>query len=636
MARGVTELRELRVERLTLAVLLCGVVSLALSDFVNPLYWSLPVCAALLRLWRGPSLALTEMQASLVGWAGFIWVVVEVLLGRALVIAFTDFMLILAFAVVVEAATARNHLHRMLVGLFLLLAAAVLTDTMFYALPLLAMAWFLWRASACLYGLGWPGGDLPAAPARQDIPAVLLVVALAVALFVAMPRFEFHSLMSPMQPRMETSGFSDSVQLGDFARKLDTRVVMRIEAAGHSLHTQKQFRRLIANRYWRGATLSQFTGKGWQKGGGIRFRQQAGDIKLSAGDGITVAVYREASDHGYILWPDGLLELKDLPESVRVDDTGAITFVRAPQRRLRLLMDIGKSHTRSLPMRPPRRLESDTSHIPVQLKQWVQRVGGTGAAADRLARIAAELKSWRYDLNATVDSAHPLLSFLQNKRGHCELYATTLALAARELGLPSRVINGYYRGEWNDAGGFLLLRQLHAHSWAEVWLDGQWQRMDATPSARWQLSYLRFPAADQLWEMAKLSWYRYVLEFSAVDRLGLVDQLWQWLKRLVPWLLGGTLAVSLIWICYRGALKRLQLALLEHGRLWPLLDRWLKQRGVCRLPHQPLRTLPVPDGISPERWSQFVHQWEMQAYGAGASWRRRDLKRHLGALLQRG
>ncbi|PIX54310.1 MAG: DUF3488 domain-containing protein [Zetaproteobacteria bacterium CG_4_9_14_3_um_filter_54_145] len=625
----------LRAERLTLAVLLCGIASLALSDFVSPLYWSLPVCAALLRLWRGPSFALSEMQASLVGWLGFIWVVAEVLLGRALVIAFTDFLLILAFAVVVEAATARNHLHRMLVGLFLLLAAAVLTDTMFYALPLLAMAWFLWRAAACLYGLGWPGGDLPAAEIRQDLPAVLLVIALAVTLFVAMPRFEFHTLLSAMQPRMETSGFSDSVRLGDFARELDTSVVMRIELAG-STYEPAQFRRLVAGRYWRGATLSQFTGKGWQKGGSGRFRQQAGDIRFAAGDGMHVAVYREASDHGYILWPDGLLYLDDLPQSVRIDDTGAMTFVRAPQRRLRLLMDIAPHHAHSLPMRAPRRLESDRSRTPVPLKAWVQRVGGTGVASVRLARIATELKGWQYDLNVAVDAAHPLLSFLQNRRGHCELYATTLALAARELGLPSRVVNGYYRGEWNQAGGFLLLRQLHAHSWTEVWLEGQWQRMDATPSARWQLSYMRFPTLDQLWETAKLTWYRYVLAFSDVDRAGLVDQLWQWLKGAALWLLGGALAVPLIWICYRSGLKRFQNLLRQHGRLWPLLDRWLKQRGVYRLPHQPLRTLPVPDGIKPERWTQFVRQWEMQAFGTASPWHRRELKRHLGALLRRG
>jgi len=156
----------LRAERLTLAVLMCGIAALALSDFVSPFYWLLSVAAALLRLWRGPALQLSEMQASIVGWLGFGWVTLELLFGRELIVAFSDFLLILSFAIVVEAARPRNHLHRMLVGLFLILAAAVPTDSVLYVVSLLLMMWFLWLSASCLSSLNWPGGDLAASPVR--------------------------------------------------------------------------------------------------------------------------------------------------------------------------------------------------------------------------------------------------------------------------------------------------------------------------------------------------------------------------------------------------------------------------------------------------------------------------------------
>ncbi|MDX8406472.1 MAG: DUF3488 and transglutaminase-like domain-containing protein [Mariprofundus sp.] len=632
-----TGARGLRVERLTLAVLLCGVASLALSDFVSPLYWSLPVGAALLRLWRGPSLYLTEMQASLVGWLGFAWVILEIFFGRALVIAFTDFLLILAFAVVIEAATARNHLHRMLVGLFLLLAAAVLTDSFLYALPLLAMAWFLWRAAACLYGLNRPGGDLPGAAVRQDMYALVLLTVLAASLFVALPRFEFHSLLAAMQPRQQTSGFTDTVQLGDFARQLDTQVVLRVEPAERSPLQLASFRHLITGRYWRGATLSRFTGSAWQKGSGGRFHQYGADadITFAQQHGMRVSVYREASDHAYVLWPDNLLGLHAVPETLRVNDRAEISFVSPPARRLRLLMDLSQGHSQSVVMRAPLAEERDTSHTPPALRQWTLQVGGSGDAGERLNRIASELRSWQYDLNVAVDGSHPLVSFLQIRRGHCEFYATTLALAARELGLPARVVNGYYRGEWNQAGSFLLMRQLHAHSWVEIWMDGHWQRMDATPAARWQLSYLRFPSFDAVWESARLAWYRYVLAFSSADRLAVVDQLWLLLKQYALYILLVVMAVPLLLLCYRGARQLLLKMQVRRNHLWPLLDRWLKMRGIYRLPHQPLRGLAVPDGINPERWYQFVSAWEMQAYGTAPGWHRRELQRQIGALSQR-
>ena len=434
----------LRTERLTLAVLMCGVASLALSDFVSPFYWSLSVIAGLFRLWRGPGFSLSELQASMIGWFGFFWVGLELALGRAWVVAFTDFLLILALAVVIEAPTARNHLHRMLVGLFLVLAAAVLTDSVLYVLPLAALIWFLWRAAACLYGLNWPGGDIDPLPAKRDLKPMLMIVAMAAALFIAMPRFDVHSLLKPTQPRMQTSGFSDQVQLGDFARELDATVVLRVEPEVPLQDSElRHFRSIMEGRYWRGTSLSRFTGHGWQRLAGaasgparndiIRSWVRGSDVRLAKGKGLRAAVYREASDHGYIQLPQGLMGIRTVPEPVRLDAGGAMSFMTPPAGRLRLLMDVSPSRrsAASPDMRPPVAAEYSTTHTPEALKQWVKEFAAEGSPADVLQRIVGELSGWTYDLQADISNEHPLESFLTGKRGHCELFATTLALAAR-------------------------------------------------------------------------------------------------------------------------------------------------------------------------------------------------------------
>ena len=194
-------------ERLTLAVLITGVVSLALSDFVSPFYWSAVMLLSMFRLIRGPVFALSEMQASFVGWAGFIWVAVELTLGRAWVVAFTDFLLILAMAVVIEAPTPRNHLHRMLVGMFLVLGAAVLTDSVLYILPLALFVWVVWRASQCLYGMSVSGGELPMPGWRREIRLMPWIGLLVLVVFVMLPRFDFQTYLKPTQPKKVTSGF---------------------------------------------------------------------------------------------------------------------------------------------------------------------------------------------------------------------------------------------------------------------------------------------------------------------------------------------------------------------------------------------------------------------------------------------
>ncbi len=630
----------MRAEQLTLAVLMCGVASLALSDFVSPFYWLLSATAALLRLWRGSGFSLTELQASLIGWFGFFWVALELVLGRAWVVAFTDFMLILALAVVIEAPTPRNHLHRMLVGLFLVLAAAVLTDSVLYVIPLVAMMWFMWRAAACLYGLNWPGGDLPAVSAGQDARWMILIAAMAAFLFVSLPRFDTHSLLKPTQPRMQTSGFSYRVQLGDFARELDATVVMRVEPAVANLTpvALKKFRREVQGRYWRGVALPTFTGQGWQHSGRkfVRHWPRGGEVVLAKGQGLQLAVYREASDHAYIQLPQGLLNIRRLSEAVQISASGAMSFDQPPSRRLRLQMEISGHGISPLAamMRPPAHAETSKQAIPAVLYQWVNKISrGMQSPAAALRVLADELRGWTYDLHAKLDDARPLESFLAQKKGHCELYATTLALAARVLGVPSRVVNGYYGGEWNDVGGFLLLRQQHAHSWTEVWLHGHWQRMDATPASRWELLGVRFPAFDEVWETIKLNWYRYVLEFQDSDRTALLKQLWQQLRSYGA----GLLLVALFVAAVIGLIRvfpgvRFWQYFRTPTAAWPLLDRWLEKHGSKRHGYQPLRCLPIPAGVDAARWQAFVQDWERQAYAGTHGWHRRELKRHLRAL----
>ncbi|MFQ5581852.1 MAG: transglutaminaseTgpA domain-containing protein [Mariprofundaceae bacterium] len=623
-------------ERLTLAVLLSGVAALALSDFVSLFYWGIVVAAAALRLWHGTGFALSEMRASFIGWLGFFWVGLELFLGRAFLVAFTDFLLILALAVTVEEPTPRNHVHRLLVGLFLILAAAVLTDSVLYGLPLVAFLIFIWRAAQRLYGMQWAGGDLPLSAWRSDVAVLLLTASLMSALFVALPRFDFHAYLQPVQPRMATSGFSGMVELGDFARELDATVVMRVEPVDGKI---PGFRRHMMGRYWRGVALGQYTGAGWRRSA-ERVQQQwqpaqaislAGEVSEST---VRAAVYREASDHAYVFIPDGMRSMAKASASIQMSEAGDIRFKRAPSRRLRLLMAVGDRSESHIVLRPPRHEEADATVVSEAVRNWAAEVSKDASSSkERLARLVRELKSWTYDLNVDIDSAHPVEHFvLQGRRGHCELFASALALAARSLGTPARVVNGYYGGEWNEVGGFYLLRQQHAHSWVEAWVDGHWQRFDPTPASRWALSGVRFPAFDQLWESVKLSWYRYVLEFQNADRNNLFATIMVWVKRYFIWMIAGVLLVMGGWLAIVRIWKVIRFYR-PSTTCWPVLDRWLERRGMHRDIYQPLCALPRPRGVEARVWQQFIQAWEAQAYDNKVEiWSRHVLRRHLRAL----
>jgi transglutaminase-like putative cysteine protease len=83
------------------------------------------------------------------------------------------------------------------------------------------------------------------------------------------------------------------------------------------------------------------------------------------------------------------------------------------------------------------------------------------------------------DLNAwLLDPASP-----NYRTGYCEQFATAMAVMAREVGIPSRVVLGFAPGEMLDDGR-IVVRDRNAHAWVELWMPTQgWVHFDPTPRA---------------------------------------------------------------------------------------------------------------------------------------------------------
>lgn len=120
----------------------------------------------------------------------------------------------------------------------------------------------------------------------------------------------------------------------------------------------------------------------------------------------------------------------------------------------------------------------------------------------------ANSSQYEYTLSLTgpKDSGmDPIADFLLNKRkGHCQYFASALALVLRSQGIPTRLVVGFRPSEYNDIGGYFQVSQSHAHVWVEAYftLDeikqvdesmrmgipipswsrrGVWLRLDPTP-----------------------------------------------------------------------------------------------------------------------------------------------------------
>jgi protein-glutamine gamma-glutamyltransferase len=126
---------------------------------------------------------------------------------------------------------------------------------------------------------------------------------------------------------------------------------------------------------------------------------------------------------------------------------------------------------------------------------------GRHAQARRLEQRLRDSGQFTYSLEGQHrdPAIDPIEDFVVNHpRGHCEYFATALALMLRSQSIPARVVVGYRTGEWIDSAGYFQVRQLNAHTWVEAylrredlppekaddpaWARGAWLRLDATPA----------------------------------------------------------------------------------------------------------------------------------------------------------
>jgi transglutaminase-like putative cysteine protease len=95
------------------------------------------------------------------------------------------------------------------------------------------------------------------------------------------------------------------------------------------------------------------------------------------------------------------------------------------------------------------------------------------------------------------------------RNGYCEQFATTMALMARTLGMPSRVVLGFTPGRLLDDNTVLVMDR-NAHTWVEIWIPTHgWMAFDPTPRGDYIL-----PTTNDA--------FREALGFSAADYAALI------------------------------------------------------------------------------------------------------------------
>jgi transglutaminase-like putative cysteine protease len=307
--------------------------------------------------------------------------------------------------------------------------------------------------------------------------------------------------------------------------------------------------------HWRGVTLSDFDGRVWSnpRDQFILDHQPDNTFVIPHGKALTSYVtqtqLRESIIHYRVLMePIGtnIFFLAARARSVSGDyrllaaDSGGAVYDFDTAHAISLY-----EATSDIATPAPEELRQTGRDYPAQVRA---RYLGLPAVDARVASLAAQVTASSandYDRARAIENhlrtkyaytlqlprtavKDPIANFLfERKQGHCEYFASSMAVMLRTLGIPSRVVNGFRSDEFNDLTANYVVRAKDAHSWVEAYFPGYgWQMFDPTPAGNsgtpqgWERLALYVDAMASFWRDWIVSYdttHQFVLGQAAVS-----------------------------------------------------------------------------------------------------------------------
>ncbi|MDP3071335.1 MAG: DUF3488 and transglutaminase-like domain-containing protein [Opitutaceae bacterium] len=477
----------------------------------------------------------------------------------------------------------RDDLQLIVLGLFIIIVAGVLSVSPTFAVQLLvfaACALALLLVVTLADSLAGPAARAPLAPGampawakRADVAhligrlravldwrvlvlgTVLFggVVAVSALLFLAIPRFQLENSMflERFIAKKAKTGFSDSIRFGDVTEiQQDTSIALSVDVSDH--------KHIPASPYWRMIVLDSYEGGVFRMSSRLKQRElmpersgttAGGAVRPRRGEAVYWTFYLESgvsrflplvgpfqtisfheAQHFRVAPRLAMVALREEPVTMtayRVEDfdlSGTVPDLRFAEN--------WRARTEGAPPREEHQVAlplTAAEHAVVE-RAVAEATGGARPEAGEFARLAGEWlrRQHAYSLAPQIPAGEgdALVRWLASRgSGHCELFAGSLVLMAREAGFPARIVTGFRGGSWNGYSNNFTIRNSDAHAWTEIFDErsGAWLRADPLGSGASAADEVRGEAAvasrlDRSWkarlDSLRMLWYRRIVSFD--------------------------------------------------------------------------------------------------------------------------
>ncbi|WP_461832132.1 transglutaminase family protein [Aquifex sp.] len=381
--------------------------------------------------------------------------------------------------------------------------------------------------------------------------------------FILLPRVDKPLFDIAGGKRGLVSGFTDEVELGKVGEiQLDRRVVFRVFGIDFK-----------EKPYWRLSVLDTFKNNRWFR----TIKKEEREIRKG---GKSYTIILEPTYDRYIPvldYPNFLVSVEGMDKKPKRLKGGFYVSEKTITKPLRITALSSDTLPEDKPISLYLRLPKDISPRIKELAQKLSKEAKT--PREKIERIREFFKDFKYSLRLYY-RGNPLEYFLfVSKKGNCEFFASSTAILLRLMGVPSRLVSGYYGAIKNEYGNYYIVLNAMAHVWVEAFDGEKWVRVDTTPPYVPE-GVRKVPKFSLIYDALLTFWYKNIVNFTAEKqrktfKLGL-DFLRNLPKKLVnsiPYVVFFVLMVFGVYIYLREIRK-------TPENLYRKLLRKLKKYGI--------------------------------------------------------
>ncbi|MBN2816080.1 MAG: DUF3488 domain-containing protein [Campylobacterales bacterium] len=309
---------------------------------------------------------------------------------------------------------------------------------------------------------------------RFNTVLFLLSLPAVVVLFIAFPRISFEKADFGFRgDSYSGSEYDGAMSVNDKAFIPSNKIVMELFFE-EQMPSEEQL-------YFRGSVLYPSSTNRWEIAQDEVPKEFLRNVKSKIS--YDVLLYPHAQKWLYALD----VPIKDEPKKSVLQADYTLTTQKKLYEKRRFSLESALSY-RLLSQEFPDALEYNASLMPKSveaLKNLKKSRATPEQKAMLLMKFFKELEL-AYSTNPqNLNTEYIIDSFLfEAKSGYCTHFANAFAMAARVVGIPSRVVTGFKADFSNRVENYLVIKQKDAHAWVELYFkESGWVRFEPTSTA---------------------------------------------------------------------------------------------------------------------------------------------------------